>query len=1292
MWRRDPTLFSRTPIRRSSATVVRSKRCFSKTRAIYARYNDEAESNDSKKPKGMSDVDWMREMRQRHYRRWKKRIEENPYRALFGASEDMLQGKGLEGYLARQVEQRNRRRELMEKALPKWMLEDFGYFEANKSKGNEGESPSKEEGYPKRVKIDAEEETESQRQGRPSRQPRPRSGEFEKQGNEGVESPSDPRRLREQPVNVLRDESALREDIVHSLHKDMSASPAPTQQSDVPAQAQEASQEPMTKSWDTVQGEVQSREDAAARETSFIEEFLTTDNPSGLPTRSENTSKDWRKTSLERRAASGVALRSRRKTDVPVVDVSARDEARQKRDDSSELRATQRTDAEMNSNTNFRRDTETKARVHSSPASGSGKVIVNFHGPSDSRVGMREVEEFAAMVNETQVRQEPQEPSNNSTESKNTTESHSQHWPWLPADGTHEAVLETPTIEDVQDVNSERSKHDPPAASRRSTSVILEQLPKDDIDFLSADDIRASMGRMKGVQEDKSAVRRKLEEDYQKETAQLHPMVEAQVLNNQYIRRKTGEISHAQGPTKPIEAAPTSVIPEEIENTNPTSVLETSLDLMSKWLHTGGNVFAQHFWQDPVQLGAGQVSAKDEAFLKGIGIGILKGRSAFALIKDELVEDVPAAKKLVTRLSADEVRASAGAARLYRELPSALKDTSDTAASNVAARMRVGKLKQALWDTEKQLKEACETIAKIEGNKQPSFLLAKRLKFAAEVLHKNAQLTRVSILKLQGRIEVASGSEGVIFRELLHRLLTLQDTQLALSKVVSTTMQVMGINSTTEEIGAKSDESAAILANPPTIDTVASAVSTDGSAQQSIDSAAANQKLDEEISRQKAAMRGLSDDGYKHPPKPLIRRSFDGPNPLAHSLFRPFSLQLDSLGKEADVEEESTISAAKKKEGDRVLVKEVKKAYEDVYGEINVDHRQISPEQEQNLTSENPTTVLEAEISEEQIPIQMLKEDNVSPQITSEVSKTRADVQTFENEARMNETISEVIPASEVGAIETPVVVENMQPLDALNKRARTLSENESLPVETESSWTDGIPIAESKGEQATLASSETAGKELAYDPSTDEYVPISYKTFVYNAEKDKLSIATSQVPQPSPSISPIPLHEALTTLSHPAKFIEHLPPAFHVIAVKPDILTVRTASPSSPTAEKTLTPALDAQPPDSALATDEPDGWNRINPVDGTTTLSPTGFEGVGSDLERELEFQERRRQAAEYNRELNHVRKNFEAAAKKKHNDTDDASAGKKRGRGGGVVKTAIWAATFCYVVGVAAEVAKG
>lgn len=52
-------------------------------------------------------------MQLQHYRKWRKRLQEHPYKALFGASEDMLRGKGLTDW------------EWVYKTFPRWMLREM---------------------------------------------------------------------------------------------------------------------------------------------------------------------------------------------------------------------------------------------------------------------------------------------------------------------------------------------------------------------------------------------------------------------------------------------------------------------------------------------------------------------------------------------------------------------------------------------------------------------------------------------------------------------------------------------------------------------------------------------------------------------------------------------------------------------------------------------------------------------------------------------------------------------------------------------------------------------------------------------------------------------------------------------------------------------------------------------------------------------------------------------------------------------------------------------------------------
>ncbi|KAL5417952.1 hypothetical protein PMIN04_007528 [Paraphaeosphaeria minitans] len=1265
MLRLDPAMWSRTPIRHSTRSALRPSRSFSNTSAASARHNDDSENSHGEKPGGMSDLEWMR---QRHIRRWRKRIEQDPYEALFGAREEMLRGRGLEGYIERQKEMHRKGLEWVQKALPQWILEDMGLRHESKSKG---EQEKVEKRFPRNVKIEDNDHGEAEDREQSYRKPWLKDSWLEKDsGNEAVKSPSDSRWPREQPLSSFQTPGDLHEDIVQVLHKDrrIPGDPAAQEQTSTKtsSEASKAYAEKVRSSFPPPANQNQ------ADISNILSKEVPVGNMRADPEASEpRNSKDWRQTALERRAARTPISESRRKTDVPVVDVTAKDKARN------------------GNNAGVDQNARAPAKSNSKLGATAHKAVIDFNGTAGSRVGRREVEEFESRVEETSEEvKRHQKVTNASKKSGNTGKSSSSPYPriktddWVPP-SSKGAAKELDELPDIKlssldtDINFMRDDARTSSNPRKSTLDALKQLPKDDIDFLTADNVRASMGRTKGNREDKAAVRQKLEEEYIKDTPEIDSLFEAQVVNGQFVRRKMSQMTPAQEQTRSTEGEPrqnTSAKKTDNLTPKPVSVLETSLDFMLRWLHNGGNVFAQHFWQDPVQLVAGQLSNADEQFLKGIGIGVLKGRRAFASIKDDLVDDIPATQELADRLNRDEIKASAGAVRLYRDLPSALKETSDADASKTAAHRRIGKLRQELLDTDKQYKKACEVVDGMKNDSRPSLFQRKRLRYASEVLGKNYKLTRMAIFGLQGRIEVEAGtSGGLVARELLHRLLTLQDTQLALLRLVSRAIQVLGINLEAEkEVPTKSDESTVDLSDSSVVEALATVAAKETPPKQAIVTIAANAKLEDEVSKQKAAMRGLSDDGYKYPQKPFVRKSFDGPNPLAHSLFRPFGLQLDSLGKDADAAEDNAVNTTKKERNDRALVKEVKKAYEDTYGAITVDHWQVPPEEAPAVTVEGIAKMGESKITQRQPSIQMLKEDEISPTITGEGLAYTSDSVSVRNDdgATTKGTVEfEAEPKKDI--IDETTILEELQPL--ITKATD--------PVQEDSLRTTGIKQHISSPDNATIetqASSMTPENEYSYEAATDTYVPISYKTLIYNAETDKLSITTSQVPQPNPSITPIPLHEALATLSHPAKFVDQLPESFHVLQVKPDVLSVRTASPSNDTAEKNSMITVD-RPGVEKVDTDDAEGWKGINPVDGTTTLSPTGFVSVGSDMDRD--FAERRRKADEYHREVNKSKTNQEAPQKK------------QRGREGvsGVVKTVIWAGAFCYVVGVAAEVAQ-
>ncbi|KAJ4291772.1 hypothetical protein N0V90_009667 [Kalmusia sp. IMI 367209] len=1260
-WRRDPSLWSRTPIhryaRRDAEATLRS-RCFSKSKPTSARHNDEPDNTDNvgKKPEGMSKLEWMQ---QQHYKRWKRRIEENPYTALFGASENMLRGRGLiradpEGDWKRGLE-------WVERTFPRWMVQEMGLGDKDKDKGVKNEKDGG--GYPKKVKIDGTEESAAKEREGMFPEPSFRTGRFERDlWNSGVESPSDSRRPREQPIAPSSDQPESHRAFQEKIRRVKEAGvkeqynpDEPAIQKNYPVEEQKVGREVSSNATSVRKNATQSSKEATARETSFIEEFLA-DTPHVVPPAvpGHQDNKDWRQTAMERRASPTFALKPRRQTDVPVIDVTAKANVGPEKTDIAE---------------------------------GEGKSGINTILSASGEESLRKVD--AVHEPDAKIKEE--------AEQAPSPRIRTDDWLLAPSDSVKP---------DQKEHKKEQSN------PRRLASDILDQLPKDDLDLLSADEIRASMGRTRRAYEDKNAVRQKLEEDFnnaQKETLELDPLIEAKVVNDQYVRRKKSELFQLQEQTEtapdgassaklPVGNEPVAAVPEQRSNDEtakspPVSVLETGLDFMSRWLHNGGNILAQHFWQDPVQVVAGQNPGADEEFLKGIGIGVLKGRRAFASIKDELVADIPASSQLVSRLNRDQIKASAGAVRMYRDLPSALKDTSDAAASKAAAYVRIGKLRQALLDTDKQFKEACELVDNMKSTTKPSLLLQKRLRLAADILRKNAQLTRMAVFGLQARIEVDVGaSGGLIARELLHRLLALQDTQLALSRLVSRTMQVLGVDAKAEEeVATKIDETeiaAVDLADPTVIEALASVAGKNSSAKQEVDTTAANAKLEEEVNKQKAAMRGLSDDGYARSPKPFVRKPFDEPSPLAHSLFRPFGLQLESLGKDVDTAKEGVIDAAKKAKGDRELVKEVRKAYEDVYGPINVDHWQVPPNDKPHDAIEELTKVPELKAAMPKASIQMLKEDEISPSVTGQILTTEASpVSTLKDDVATSEAVleAETIP-EQSGPFDIPEHL-RLQGVVGVDNDGKYIYQDvprqHEPPAPTTSTETacheenDSIAPGED-----TVLTEQVNAERASGDALSGEAVPISYKTLIYNPETDKLSVTTSQIPQPDEPFDPIPLHEALTKLSHPAKFVDHLPEAFHVIAARPDVLTIRTASSNSTDPETNITSVFGKSDAQQKVDMENVEPWRGINPVDGTTTLSPTGFVGVGSDLETDLDFAERRKKAEDFTVK----RKSLEDFVK----ETDKRNR-KSRGGVGGVAKTAIWAGALCYVTGVVAELLK-
>ena len=112
-WRHNPSLITRSPAHHYAQRILRDHeatlrtRCFSRAPSNTAQHQ---EHDGARRPEGMTDREWAQLQR---YRRWRKILQEHPYKGLFGASEDMLRGKGLTDW------------EWVYKTFPKWMLQEM---------------------------------------------------------------------------------------------------------------------------------------------------------------------------------------------------------------------------------------------------------------------------------------------------------------------------------------------------------------------------------------------------------------------------------------------------------------------------------------------------------------------------------------------------------------------------------------------------------------------------------------------------------------------------------------------------------------------------------------------------------------------------------------------------------------------------------------------------------------------------------------------------------------------------------------------------------------------------------------------------------------------------------------------------------------------------------------------------------------------------------------------------------------------------------------------------------------
>jgi hypothetical protein len=813
----------------------------------------------------------------------------------------------------------------------------------------------------------------------------------------------------------------------------------------------------------------------------------------------------------------------------------------------------------------------------------------------------------------------------------------------------------------------EEKKETPSTTTSRSTTAVLDQLPKDDVDFLTAGDLRAAIAgkraALKGMGS-KELERKSLEKAFaDTKQGELDPVIESSIVNDQYVRRTQRAMQDTQ------EARPGSLDTtnhkQSISDSSTTSPpLESSVDRMRRWLEEGGSSLSKHFWQDPIDESG--PSQHDLHFLKQAG-GFEKGRRAVVHIIDDLKKDLPASRGLLESLDRDQSRVEQAIQILRHPKPTNYR----VEVSQSLRLIKERRLRKQFEATEKQLDAARKALRELEGTSAVSSvsgMFKNRLDIASKIFHKNSTLTRTLMWSAQARLEDPDVNRAKIelYSEVLSRMTTLRDTQLALASLMDYAMQVYGVVPKPAQESVPRKPTQDTPASPPSQQTLDPSPQEKPTTLGAIQSPNTNARLDNEIQALKSAMQGLSDDGYaRAPSKQSAKLQLDTPNPLAHSLFRPFNLQLENLTKEAEVDitADKLREEMRKKERDRSLVEDIRSAYEDTYGRITVDHKQLPDDTERR--EELGETSSRA--------FEMLKEDPVAA--------SNGSTQVGLNEASLAEETSVSTEAAAAGV------------------HAQTTAALEPEATEVASEF-------------ASAASSNNDNTPAALPPPPAQ---TSYTILLHDPHAHTLTTTHTTTPSPDPSTPSIPLHTALAILTHPSKFLPHIPASTEIIAAKPDLLVLRSLPAHAPAAFETITTTtttttatVDADKADTAAAAAAGDAVTKpaVNPIDGTARLSPTGYIGVGvpeTQDEADREFADRRAAAVRMGGREEGVEASVEKArvgavsGEKgfgKRGRRGGAGAGGGSGSGSGlgkVVRTAIWAGAACYVVGVLGEVVR-
>ncbi|CAA9961717.1 hypothetical protein PTMSG1_05094 [Pyrenophora teres f. maculata] len=1141
-WRRDATV---SPIHRYAQRLLRSHeatlrtRYFSRTPSKSAQHEDDG---NTKRPVGMSNLEWVQ---LQHYQRWRKRLMDDPYQAIFGASNAMLSGKGLKDW------------EWIGKSLPKWMLREMETHDTTAHLDPDKDNATQLK-HPKRVEIRDKESVPSKENVSHFPQPTFREIRLDREDSSGVVSPSDLRRPREEPY-IVPEPTFNTEDSSKDHQNPTSSQPTPPKSS-------ESFSNYITKTRSDASTKLKKTSiPELTNKPTFMNQFLM-DSPQqeGPIIKDPTRTSTWRETALQRRSSPNITAKP---------------------------------------------DTQPEILTRSS-------------------------NQFPRVVSSDQDTQWSTERATERLSPKSSVEL--------------EVTVAPKSVEpDAEVFPATNTKNDGTSPSR-STSRILSQLPEDDIDLLSAADIRASMGARKGKiisEEQKKVERLHLEKsfvDAHNTRDGIDPMIESNVINDQLVRRLERQMQNPQQPEQPKQ--PSDSLPAaqfETVSTEDQGLAKNSTERPISWLEQGGAVFSSLFWQDPTLEADAE---KTRLYCEKVLARVRKGRTTMKQVIEDLKSDVPASKPLLKRMKTDEDLLDAAINALWQR---AITGKIPSLTPKKLKGMHPRRLR--VENTDKDLKKGYATLDEISNSdavKNASPALKRRLAIAVEITQKNAHLTRYLIWSLQARLE-DPGIERTLspnYKVVVNSLLTLRDTQMALARLLERAMLLYGVSpQTIEDIDKLSQSNTVETPNEhnQVIPQDLSPGLNEADKAQLRARIAAEERLANEIDAQKSAMRGLSDDGYARVPKAIASKSFEERGPLAHSLFRPFGPVLESLETEKPVRSEARrAEEALQKSNDDELIAEVKSAYEDNYGPITVGHRQPAELAAEAKVSQGPDVRR----------FDMLKDDPTTiPESSARVIVSSPSDMTHPQDVAVVEVTQEV---------------------------------SQDLPVDTQA-------ISAVESAKAALEINEMSDKsdlEAPAQPASCPSIatlPTHYTILIHDPETGKLSLTTSTSEPPRDTSPVVPLHQALATLDQPAKFIPHITDGLEIVTAKRDMLILRNAlNPATSTKSfetvKSSSAMEEAQEAENAMERDN------INPIDGTTRLSPTGYVSPAESQEQlEREFAERRLAAERLS--------SGEGAEQEQQQNEQKSKSRKKTRRGAGVVKTAIWAAAACYVVGVVGEIAS-